>query len=39
MPVSQTGGYFKNPLNRFLEEPILFLLLKVEPLKKSIFLY
>ena len=26
MPISQTEGYFENPLYRFLEEPTLFLL-------------
>ena len=26
MPISQTEGYFENPLHRFLEEPMLFLL-------------
>ena len=26
MPISQTEGYFENPLYRFLEEPMLFLL-------------
>ena len=25
MPISQTEGYFKNPLYYFLEEPMLFL--------------
>ena len=26
MPISQKEGYFENPLYRFLEEPMLFLL-------------
>ena len=26
MPISQTEGYFKNPYQHFLEEPMLFLL-------------
>ena len=26
MPISETEGYFENPYYRFLEEPMLFLL-------------
>ena len=26
MPISQAEGYFENPVYRFLEEPMLFLL-------------
>ena len=37
MPISQTEGYFKNPLYHFLEESMLFLLLENENPKKKHF--
>ena len=39
MPISQTEDDFKNPLYRFLQEPMLFLLaLKRNFIRESIFL-
>ena len=36
MPISQLEGCLKNPLDRFLKEPMLFqLVLKMKPLRKS----
>ena len=37
MPISQTEGYFENPYDRFLEEPMLFLLALKWKLKEKAF--